>query len=161
MKLRHTLIVAAAACGLAAAGAAFAQPMGGGHMEGGWHHGDGMELLHSLTLTEIQKKQAHQIGKTAWTQSKPVMEQLHTLHEQMETQLLTAGSITADQLSPTVVKEEALRSQLDQIHLNTVLQIRALLTPEQLSQAASTHQKLEALHEQERAVMDAGSHGAE
>ena len=160
MKLRHTLIAVAAACGLAAAGTALAQPMGG-HMEGGFHHGDGMELLHSLTLTDIQKKQAHQIGKNAWTQSKPIMEQLHAIHEQMETQLLTAGSITADQLSPTVQKEEALRSQLDQIHLNTVLQIRALLTPEQLSQAASTHQKLEALHEQERAVMGAEPHGAE
>ena len=161
MTMRHILIAAVAACGLAAAGAALAQPMGGGHMEGAWHHGDGMELLHSLTLTEIQKKQAHQIGKAAWAQSKPIMEQLHAIHEQMETQMLTAGSLTAEQLTPTVQKEEALRSQLDQIHLNSVLQIRALLTPAQLSQAASTHQKLEALHEQERAVMETEPHGAE
>ncbi len=161
MTMRHTLIAAVAACGLATAGAAFAQPMGGGHMEGELHHGDGMELLHSLTLTDIQKKQAHQLGETAWVQSKPIMEQLHTIHEQMETQMLTAGSLTAEQLTPTVQKEEALRSQLDQIHLNTLLQIRALLTPAQLSQAASTHQKLEALHEQERAVIDAQPEGAQ
>ena len=41
--------------------------------------------------------------------------------------------------------------------LSQLLQARALLTPAQLAQAADTHAKLAALHEQEHAVMEQGS----
>lgn len=156
MKFRKILIATAAACLVSASGIAVAQPEMGSHMEGGWHHGEGMEMLHSLNLTAMQKEHAHEIGHTAWTQSKPLMEQMHALHEQVTTQMLASGAATAEQFAPVMQQEQALRAQLDTIHLNTVLQIRALLTPEQLSQAASTHAKMEALHAQEHAVMQEG-----
>jgi Spy/CpxP family protein refolding chaperone len=160
MTFKQTLIAAAAA-GALSAGAAMAQPM-----EGGWHHGgpgggEGMELLHSINLTDAQKQQAHEIEHAAWAQAKPIMQQMRAVHEQLETAMLAPGSVTADQLSPLVTQEEQLKSQLDQQHLNTVLQIRALLTPEQLTQAAATHQKLAALHEQEHAVMHASDTSAQ
>jgi Spy/CpxP family protein refolding chaperone len=83
------------------------------------------------------------------------MEQLRSVHEQRATAILSSGAVTAEALQPMVAQEETLRAQLDTIRLNTELQIRALLTPEQLAQAAATHAKLESLHEQEHAVVSA------
>ncbi len=148
MTIKHMLVAAVAACALSAAGAAVAGPHGGG-----WGGGEGMELLHSVSLTDAQKEQAHTIEKAAWASARPIMEQLRAAHEQMATAMLASGPVTAESLQPMVAQEESLRTQLDTIHLNTALQIRALLTPEQLAQAAATHAKLAALHEQEHAVV--------
>jgi Spy/CpxP family protein refolding chaperone len=148
MTFKHMLVAAVAACALSA-GAAVAAP------HGGWGGGEGMELLHSVTLTDAQKEQAHTIEKAAWASSRPIMEQLRSVHEQRATAMLSSGAVTAEALQPMVAQEETLRAQLDTIRLNTELQIRALLTPEQLAQAAATHAKLSALHEQEHAVVSA------
>ncbi len=153
MTIKHMLVAAVAACALSAAGAAVAGPHGGG-WGGGWG-GEGMELLHSINLTDAQKEQAHTIEKAAWASAKPIMEQLRAAHQQMATAMLATGTVTAESLQPMVTQEESLRAQLDTIHLNAALQIRALLTPDQLAQAAATQAKLESLHEQEHAVVNA------
>jgi Spy/CpxP family protein refolding chaperone len=129
-------------------------------MEGGWHHGGGggsdMEFLHGLTLTDAQKEQAHSIIKSAMAQNKPLMEQLHQLREQHITLVLTAGS-TQSQLAAVLHQEENVRNQLDNAHLAMALQLRNVLTPAQLSQAADLHTKMAALHEQEHQVLE-GAH---
>jgi Spy/CpxP family protein refolding chaperone len=149
MKFKHLALVAATA-GLLTLGVARAQPAEHGH--GGWHH-DGLEILHGLDLTDAQKAEVHKIAKANWAQMKPIMEQMHSIHEQIVTKLTTTGAVTEADLTPLVQQEETLRSQIDTARLSTVLQVRGLLTPAQLSKAASVHQQLEALHEQERAVV--------
>jgi Spy/CpxP family protein refolding chaperone len=149
MKFKNIMLAVAASGVLAASGMALAQPPGGE-----WHHGGGgMEFLHGITLSDAQKAQVQQIHKAAWTQMKPIMEQMRSIHEQVANQLLAAGRVTAEQFTPMVQQEEALKSQIDSIHLNEMLQLRGVLTPEQLAQAAATHTKLEALHAQEHAVI--------
>jgi Spy/CpxP family protein refolding chaperone len=130
-----------------AAGPLMAQPMGE------WHHGGGMEFLHGLNLSDAQKAQLKEIHEATWKTMKPIMQQMRSIHEQMVNQMLAAGTVTADQLTPLVQQEEALRTQMDSAHLNEALQLRGILTSDQLAQAAATHTKLEALHEQEHAVM--------
>lgn len=152
MNLRHLTIAAAAACGLAVAGTAAAHP------EGGWHHGGfggpDMEFLRGLNLTDAQKEQAHSIEKSTWEQARPLMEQMHALHEQEINLLLTAGTTQA-QIGGIVAQEQAIRNQLDANRLATALQLRNLLTADQLIQAAELHSKLEALHEQEHEAISA------
>jgi len=152
MNLRHLTIAAVTACGLAAAGIAAAQP------EGAWHHGGfgggDMEFLRGLNLTDAQKEQARTIEKSAWEQTKPLMEQMHTLHEQQITTLLTAGTTQA-QVSGIVAQEQAIRNQLDANRVATAFQLRNLLTSDQLAQAADLHTRLEALHEQEHEAISA------
>jgi Spy/CpxP family protein refolding chaperone len=138
----------AAGVALAVSGVALAQPMGGE-----FHHGGGMEFLHGLNLTDAQKAQLKEIHQAGWKQMKPIMTQMRSIHEQMVNRMLASGEVTAEALSPLVQQEETLRNQMDAIHLSQTLQMRALLTPEQLAQAASTHAKLETLHQQEHAVM--------
>ncbi len=150
MKAQRTVIAVLAAGLISVSGFAIAQGHEGG--PGGWHGGEGMEFLHSLNLTDAQKQQAHEIMQANRTQAHSLMQQEHALHEQIVTQLLTAGT-TAEQIQPLVTQEEALHAQMDTAHLNMAIQLRGLLTPEQLTQAAATHQKLEALHEQEHEVM--------
>jgi Spy/CpxP family protein refolding chaperone len=147
MNFRHLALVVAIA-GLLAAGAAKAQP----EHAGPWHH-DGMEMLHGLNLTDAQKSEVHKIMKANWAQMKPVMEQARTIHEQIMTKLTGTDAVTQADLTPLVQQEEALRAQLDTARVSTALQIRGLLTQTQLAKAASTHQQLEALHEQERAIV--------
>ena len=154
MQIRNVILSAAAALALTAS---LAVAHEGGH--GGPGMGEGMEILHSLNLTDSQKEQVHGIEKTAWAQARPIMTQMRAVHEQLANALLTPGPVTADQLAPMVTQEEQLRAQMDQMHLSTVLQIRALLTPEQITQAATMHQKLAALHDQEHAVLEpSGDH---
>jgi Spy/CpxP family protein refolding chaperone len=148
MKLRQTLIAATAMCALAASGVALAQPMDGHH-----HGMEGMEILHALNLTDAQKSQVHETEHAAWNQAKPIMAEMHAVHEQMAAALTVAGPVTADQLAPMMQKEEQLQSQLDQIHVNAIVAVRNLLTPEQVAQAASLHQKLAALHDQEHEIL--------
>jgi Spy/CpxP family protein refolding chaperone len=147
MKLRRLVIAAAAAGALGAAGAV-AQPMGPE-----FHHGGGMEFLHGLNLTDAQKAQIQQIHKAGWAQMKSIMTQMRSVHEQLVNKMLTAGDVTAEDLTPLVTQEEALRNQMDNLHLSQTLQMRNVLTSAQLAQAASTHTKIEALHAQEHAVM--------
>ncbi len=148
MNVRQMIIAAAAAGALGVAGMATAQPMGAG-----MHHGGGMEFLHGISLTDAQKAQVQAIHKAGWAQMKPLMQQMRAVHEQIVTKMLAAGDVTAEAMAPLVAQEEALRNQMDSLHLSQTLQMRALLTPTQLAQAASTHAKIEALHAQEHAVM--------
>jgi Spy/CpxP family protein refolding chaperone len=152
MNIRRFALAAVAICALALPGLAIAQPMEGGWHPGGPGGGD-MEFLHGLTLTAAQKQQAHTIIKSTMAQNKPLMEQLHQLHEQHITLILTAGS-TQSQLAAVVHQEEHVRNHLDNAHLAMALQLRDLLTPSQLSQAADLHTKMEALHEQEHQLLE-------
>ncbi len=148
MTFKHAALAIVTAGMLTAAGAAIAQRPDHGH-------GGAMEFLHGLNLTDAQKTQVHQIMQSNWAAAKPLMQQEHALHEQIITQLLTAGT-TEEQIQPLVQQEEALRTQMDAARLSMALKVRAVLTPEQLAQASSQHEKLEALHQQEREVTGGG-----
>ncbi len=134
---------------IAFSGMALAQGWHGEH-----HHGD--ELFRTADLTDAQKTQMKTIEQAGWAQAKPAMEQVRTIHEQIVARLLAPGSVSEADLAPLVTQEEQLRNQLDQIRLNSGLQMRAVLTPEQLANAASKHEQLVSLHEQERAVVEPG-----
>jgi Spy/CpxP family protein refolding chaperone len=144
MKFKH-LALGLATAGMLTAGAALAQP------HGDWHH-DGMEILHGLNLTDAQKAEVHKIAEANWAQMKPVMQQMHSIHEQIVGKLTGTAAVSQADLTPLLQQDEQLRSQVDAARLSTALQIRGLLTPQQLTKAASMHQQLEALHAQERAI---------
>ncbi len=146
MTTKSAMLAAALVGAMSLAAAAVAEPMGG------WHHGgEGMEFLHGLSLTDAQRDQVHSIEKAGWEQMRPIMKQMHALHEQIATGLLSGA--TADQLTTLVQQEETLRNQMDAEHLSLAMQVRGVLTPEQLSQASTQHAKLTALHQQEHELM--------
>ncbi|NPD69485.1 periplasmic heavy metal sensor [Lichenicola cladoniae] len=147
------IIAAAAVLGVASAGAAFAQPGHGGG-PGGWHHGDG--LLDGVTLTDTQKTKVHALMKAEHQDSKSLRDQIHAIHEQIETTLLSAGDVTEATIAPLEQQETSLMQQLGAKHVASEIAVRNLLTSDQIAKAASIHAQLTALHDQEHALHQAG-----
>lgn len=150
MFAKKTLI--AALCLAAVPLAAIAAPDGHGGHRG---HRGGFSFLEGVTLTADQKTQIHQIVQASWTTAKPLMQQLQADHKQMSDLLASTGSVTSAQLTTIQQQADQIRQQLESQHLATALQVRALLTSAQLAQSAQTHQQIESLHAQERAVFKA------
>ncbi len=133
------------------AGAALAQ---------GWeghHHGfDGGEfgMLHALSLTDAQRTQVHAAMEAGRTASAPYREQLGAIQAQLRAKLTASGTVAMADVAPLLQQKERVMAELDQTHMATVLQIRSVLTPEQIAQAASMETQLATLHAQERAVTE-------
>ena len=153
MLTRQMLLAAATAVlvGAGVAAGASAQPG-----PGGWHHGGGGGLLEGVTLTDEQKTTLHTLMQNNHAATRTLREQLHTLHDQVETTLLSSGTVTAATLAPMVQQQEALMQQLDAQRVTEEIAVRNLLTPAQLSQAAAAHAQLATLHQQERALRGGG-----
>ena len=150
-----TIMRAGVVAGLLAAGAVQAQGMHGG-MHGGPHGAMGhgyLGFLQGVTLTDAQQARMHDITHASWQQLKPQMQQLRALREQIGGDLASTAAVSAPQLVALQQQAQTLQNQLDQAKLATAIQVRALLTPEQLSQAATVHAQLAALHQQEHAVL--------
>ena len=135
------------------AGGAVAQDMHGGmHHAGPGGHGY-LGFLQGVTLTDAQQSQMHAILKSSWQQMKPQMQQLRALREQIGGDMASTATVNATQLVGLEQQAQTLQSQIDKLKLATAIQVRSLLTPDQLSQSATVHAQLAALHQQEHNVM--------
>jgi len=148
MTFQKTALAFAAVGLLAAPLRVLASPM-----DGGWHH-DGMEFMHGVNLTDAQKQQIHQIAETARSQTRAAEENLRAIHQQLSAAMLSGE--TLQQLLPIQHQEDTLREQIDAQRLAVAVQMRNVLTPDQLAQASAEHAKLASLREQEHALMGEG-----
>ncbi len=161
MRFTRMLAGAAALALVALPAAGRAQPMGpmGSMGPMGMHDGPdhgmmGMKvLLRAAHLTPDQRNQVRDIVRGSHQEAQPLMEQLHQLHEQIASKLAGTGSVTLAELTPLQQQVNAVQGQVEQLRLKAALQIRALLTAEQLQRVAATHQKLLTLREEMRDVM--------
>ena len=157
--MRRTMWMTVLAGGLLAA---VAGPLAAGEMHGHFGHGEHGEhgylgFLQGVSLTADQTAQVHSIIKADMQQSKPQWQQLRALRDQISGELASTGTINPATLAAQQQQVETLQSQLDQARLSAALQVRQLLSADQLSQAATVHSQLAALHQQERAVMRGAS----
>jgi Spy/CpxP family protein refolding chaperone len=112
-----------------------------------------MMILRHVNLTADQESQVHQIMQAGFTQNQPLMDQLHSTREAIADKLLTTGTVSAADLTPLQAQEAKIHQQLAQNMMATALKIRGVLTPDQLTQAATLHGKIKALDDQMRALM--------
>ena len=145
------LLLALAASGALGAGLGPAMAQHGGG-PGGWHHGS--PLLEGVTLTDDQKTKVHALMKAEHGPGS-LFAQLRAVHEQIDTAVLGSGAVSEASLQPLVQQETALMQQLEAQRISNELAIRNMLTPAQLATASSTHAQMEALHQQEHALMRA------
>lgn len=152
--MRKTMLMTVLAGGLLATmtGPLVAQDMHGHGRHGAWGHGY-LSFLQGVTLNDSQKSEMHSIMHASLQQMKPQWQQMRALHEQISGELASASTVSPATLASQQQQLETLRAQLDQAELASALQVRQLLTSDQLSQAASVHAQLASLHQQERAVM--------
>jgi hypothetical protein len=99
-------------------------------------------------LTADQQNQVNQILKSNASQTAPLIQQLQSIHEQIANRLLSSGTVSSEDLAPLEDQAAQLDAQIQQQALNASVQIRAILTPDQVSRMAAFRQKMAALQTQ-------------
>ena len=166
---RITLLLAALAPSLARAGGppGFAggdgppgvMPVGmGGPFHGGMPFGDdpGLMLpmlLQGVGLTDDQKKQVRDILKADHATLFGLFGQLRTANQALADKLVSTGPVTQQDLQPLVDQVMKVRGDIVNHGLQVVLQVRGLLTADQLAKAADVKTKMRALRAQMRELL--------
>ncbi len=110
-------------------------------------------LLHNANLTAEQQQQIHTIMHNNHQQMQSLFQQLQSIDQQVSALLLGSNNVTQSDFTALEQQKSQIQQQIDQNMINTALQIRALLTPTQLSAAAATSAKLQSLHQQIEQLM--------
>jgi Spy/CpxP family protein refolding chaperone len=119
-------------------------------------------MLAGLSLTSEQQTAIAALIKSHQQMIAPLMDQLHTEHQQLTATLLSSGQVSLSDLTPLEQQSAATQQQLQQEMLKAALDVRAVLTPDQLAAAAANQKKLDQLHSEMRLIMEppSGSPGA-
>ena len=112
-----------------------------------------MMALRAASPTDDQKKQIHDIIESSRKNTASQMEQMHSIREQIADKLLSSGTVSASDLTPLLAQQSTLQQQLDTQMISTAIQIRGVLTAEQLSKVAAAHEKLKQIHSQIDAIL--------
>jgi len=127
-------------------------PGPGGMMMG---DGPGMMLplmLKGVGLTTDQQTRVQGIMNAHRTTLHTLFQQLQAAHEEMANKLFVPGAIQAEDLTPQVQQIAQLRDQLMQEGLKVTLEVRGVLTAEQLAKAAEIKQRMQTLHQEMRSL---------
>jgi Spy/CpxP family protein refolding chaperone len=104
--------------------------------------------LHSLNLTPDQQAQVKSILSTYRQSARPIMQQLRQAQGGLGDRLLAPGQLQAADMQGQLQQISQLRAQLLQLSAQATLDVRALLTPDQLATAAQTRAKMKDLRSQ-------------
>ena len=139
-------------------GTAYAQPHPGfrGPRPGMMGPGASMTLpllLRGANLTADQKTQVQQIVGNHRPTFQTLFSQLRSAQDQISSKLLSAGAVSESDLAPQLQQISSLRSQLAEEGLRVALEIRNILTPDQLAKAAQFKTQMQSLQSQMRSLM--------
>ena len=140
---------------------AHAQGPGPYHARGprpGW--GSGLMLgvpLHTLNLNPDQQAQVKSILSTYRASARPIIQQLREAQGGLGDRLLAPGQLQAADLQSQLQQITQLRTQLLQLSAQATLDVRSILTPDQLSTAAQTKAKMKDLRSQMHQILAPGT----
>jgi Spy/CpxP family protein refolding chaperone len=112
-----------------------------------------MMLIRQANLTSDQQAKVHDIMRANFSQAQPLLEQLRSVHDQIADKLMSTGTVGASDLTPLQTQEAQIHQQLDSQMMSTALQIRGLLSADQLARIASLHSQLKSLRSQIDALL--------
>lgn len=128
-----------------AAGQGVGSEMGRG---GPWGRDGGMALpflIRSANLTPDQETRVRTILTAHRTATRSALEQLRRAQEELADKLLAAGPTQLADLQPQLQQIGQLREQLLQDSAQIALEVRAVLTPEQLAKAGQVKARMKQL----------------
>lgn len=136
----------------------YAQPRPGFHGPRAGMSADGGDmmlpmLLRGANLSTDQKAQVKQIMANHRATFQNLFGQLRAVQDQMSNKLLSPGVVRDTDLAPHTQQISYLRNQLADEGLRVVLEIRNILTPEQLAKASQLKSQMQSLHNQMRTLM--------
>jgi protein CpxP len=111
-------------------------------------------LIRGANLTAEQQAQIRQIMANHRTTFRDLLSQLRASQDQMANKLFSTARLQEADLAPDVQQISQLRNQLAEEGLRVVLQIRGVLTPEQLAKASHLKSQMESLHNQIRSLWE-------
>jgi len=111
-------------------------------------------LLRRADLTPEQKTQVQKIMANNRDEFHTLFNQVRAAQKDLVDQLFASKAVTVDKLAPQVQLVTQLRGQLLQKGLKTALEVRGVLTPEQLAKAAQRKDRLQALHAEMRSLLE-------
>jgi Spy/CpxP family protein refolding chaperone len=121
---------------------------------GGWGHGhEGLALLRSAGLTDAQREQVRQILTNHRPNFQRLAGDLRTAREALNAKLYGTDPVTAADLAPLADQVGKVRSQMAQERTQVALEIRNILTPDQLARVAQTRQRLNELRSEMRTLL--------
>lgn len=136
----------------------YAQPRPGFHGPRPGMMGDGAAmtlplLLRGANLTADQKTQVKQIMANHRATFQNLFSQLRTVQDQISSKLFSTGAVSESDVMPQLQQVTALRSQLAEEGLRVALEIRNILTPDQLNKAAQLKTQMQSLRNQMKNLM--------
>jgi Spy/CpxP family protein refolding chaperone len=117
--------------------------------------GPGMLLplvLKGIDLTEEQEKRVREVMAAHRATFRILFSELQEAHRDMADRLFAPGTVQAEDLTAQIQQIALLRTQLTQEGLQVALEVRGLLTPEQLAKAAEIKDRMRALHTEMRGL---------
>jgi len=128
-------------------------PFGGMREATGRADGELWLMIRAANLTPEQQAKVHGILSTHRAATRPLVEQLRQVQQELGAKLLAPGPLRPADLQPQLGRVGQLRDQLAQDGALAALEVRAVLTPEQLARAAQTKERLSQLREEMRQLM--------
>ena len=124
-------------------------------MRGSGGRGDGelWLMIRAANLTPEQQTRVRAILSAHRATARPLIEQLRQAQQELGGKLLAPGPVQAADLQPQLQRIGQLRDQLAQDSAGAALEVRAVLTPEQLARVAQTKERLRQLREEMRQLM--------
>ena len=117
--------------------------------------GPGMLLplvLKGIELTKEQEKQVHEIMAAHHATFRTLFGDLQAAQKDLADKLFAPEDVQASDLTPQMQRLAQLRQQLTEEGLKVALEVRRLLTPEQLAKAAEIKDRMRALRTEMRGL---------
>lgn len=109
--------------------------------------------LRAANLTPAQQDKMRQIMDSGREQSDAAMRQLHSIHQQITDKLLGTAPVSEADLAPLAQQAAQVDQQVQQQWLQAALQVRAMMTPDQLTRINAFHRQVTAINAQIEALM--------
>ena len=120
---------------------------------GGRGDGELWLMIRAANLTPEQQTRVRAILSAHRATARPLIEQLRQAQQELGGKLLAPGPVQAADLQPQLQRISQLRDQLAQDSASAALEVRSVLTPEQLARVAQTKERLRQLREEMRQLM--------
>ncbi len=128
-------------------------PFGGMREAMGRADGELWLMIRAANLSPEQQAKVRGILSTHRATTRPLIEQLRQAQQELGAKLLAPGPLQPADLQPQLGRIGQLRDQLAQDGAQAALEVRAVLTPEQLARAAQTKERMTQLREEMRQLM--------
>ena len=110
--------------------------------------GDLWLLIRSANLTPEQQAKVRAILSAHRSAARPLIEQLRQAQQELGAKLLAPGAVQTSDIQPLLLRIGQLRDNLALDSAQAVLEVRAVLTPEQIARAAQVRERLRQLRDE-------------